>query len=387
MTGIANPIGWGGIANGVVEPMQGKVRDHSIDHMRALAAALVLYWHGIHQRGVKVTVVPDNWILSIFEEGWIGVTLFIAITGFIFTTITVDSDIDYLRFLRNRVLRILPLMFIIMLFHVTFKKFETYSLLLFFNLLGGGLIPGAWTLAVEFQFYTAYPYLRNRLVHDSLGRTVITCLGLALFFLFFRYCFFVSKGHVQALSYWTIFGQIDAFLSGIIGGLIYMRARKTPIAHQRKIAGLAFAISGLALLFAMSWFNARGGFYGTSKSPIWLTWLTLMSILCGTMITTYAILMRDVRSRISRWLGYIGEISYSTYLLHFLTLGVLSAVYGRYVGFHFSSDKLTNETLIIALFHYPLTLLLSAISYEVIEKSFHHKTDYLRPRESREHVI
>ena len=356
-----------------------KVRDHSIDHMRALAAALVFYWHGIHQMGVKFTVVPDNWILSVFEEGWIGVTLFITITGFIFTTITAGSDIDYLKFMRNRVLRILPLMFIIMLFHVTFGKVETYSLLLFFNLLGGGLIPGAWTLAVEFQFYAAYPYLRKRLVHDSLGRTIIACLGLMLFFFFFRYCFFLSKGHVQALSYWTIFGQIDAFLSGIVGGLVYLRARETPIAHQRRIAGLVFAISGLAFLFAMSWFNARGGFYGTARSSVWLSWLTLMSVLCGTMITSYVILMRGVRNRVSRWFGYIGEISYSTYLLHFLTLGVASKMYVNYVGYEFSSDLMTNKTLVLLLFHYPLTLLLSATSYEIIEKSFHHKTDYLRP--------
>ena len=368
-------------------PMPIMVRDHSIDHMRALAAALVFYWHGIHQRGVKFTVVPDNWILSLFEEGWIGVTLFITITGFIFTTITADSDIDYMRFMRNRVLRILPLMFIIMLFHVTFGKIDTYSLFLFFNLMGGGLIPGAWTLAIEFQFYSAYPYLRKRLVHDRLSRTIIACLGLALFFFFFRYCFFASRGHVQALTYWTIFGQIDAFLSGIIGGLVYLRAKKAPIAHQREIAGLIFVISGFAVLLAMSSFNARGGFYGTAKSSIWLGWLSLMSILCGTMITSYVILLRGIKNRISRWFGYIGEISYSTYLLHFLTLGVASKIYATYLGYQFSPDQLTNQTLILLLFHYPLTLILSAISYEVIEKSFHHKTDYLRPLESREQLV
>jgi len=360
--------------------MPWKVRDHSIDHMRALAAALVFYWHGIHQRGVPFTAAPDNWILSLFEEGWIGVTLFITITGFIFTTITAGSDIDYLKFMRNRVLRILPLMFIIMLFHVTFGKLDTSSLFLFFNLLGGGLIPGAWTLAVEFQFYAAYPYLRNRLVHDRLGWTIAACVGLALFFFFFRYCFFIAKGSLQGLSYWTIFGQIDAFLAGIVGGLIYLRTKRAPIANQRLIAGLVFIVAATAVLASMAWINGRGGFYGTARSSIWLSWLTLMSLLCGTMITSYVILMSGVKSRISRWIGYVGEISYSTYLLHFLTLGVASKVYGIYVGYQFSADLLTNQTLILLLFHYPLTLLLSAISYELVEKSFHHKTDYLRAR-------
>ena len=94
-----------------------KVYIQGIDHLRGLAALLVVLFHCIHRSGeITQAYVPANPLLSFFEEGHTGVALFITITGFIFTTIIGDNQIVYSRFLRNRFLRIFPLLFIISFF-------------------------------------------------------------------------------------------------------------------------------------------------------------------------------------------------------------------------------------------------------------------------------
>ncbi len=65
-----------------------------LDHLRALAAFMVLYWHTIRY-WEPWTYVPTYWVASVFEEGWLGVSLFIVITGFVFTTLAHGKSIDY----------------------------------------------------------------------------------------------------------------------------------------------------------------------------------------------------------------------------------------------------------------------------------------------------
>ena len=169
-----------------------------LDHLRALAAILVFYFHGIHQLGVPTDIVPRNWILSLFEEGWVGVSLFITLTGFMFTVLTHGKKIDYFPFLKNRVLRLFPLIFLVTLFAIRIdEKIPNTALFIFFNLLGGGAVFGTWTLAIEFQFYLASPFLRDRLMQRGGWRSVLICLCLVAFFAMLRVAFYVEKGEVQ----------------------------------------------------------------------------------------------------------------------------------------------------------------------------------------------
>lgn len=351
-----------------------------IDHLRALAAILVFFWHGIHQRGVSGNAVPGNWIISFLEEGWIGVTLFITLTGFIFTLLTTGKDINYFGFLKNRFLRIFPLLFLLMLFNVSFKGMNPNSVFLFFNLLGGGVFGGAWTLVVEFQFYVSYPFLRDNLVRSTLKATLAATAVLSGLFLFFRIAYFVSKGEAQGIAYWTIFGQIDAFLAGILAGLVFLHFRGDPPLRAKRMYAVMSALALIALIGACHWFNARGGFYGQQKlSWIWLVWPTILAILCATLTCFYSLLLSKTKNWLTEKIAYLGAVSYSTYMLHFYTLPVLHKAYDDYLGFTFSADPVTNQTLILLLFHYPITIAVSAASYEIFEKAFLRvRTPYLR---------
>jgi peptidoglycan/LPS O-acetylase OafA/YrhL len=362
-----------------------------LDHLRAFAAMLVFFWHGLHQRGINVKEVPDNLVLSLFEEGWVGVTLFIVITGFLFTVLTYGKEIDYIKFLKNRFLRIIPLLFLIQLFSVTLKDARTDQLFLFLNLLGGGAVAGAWSLVVEFQFYVSYPFLRNYLVRDSFFNTVISCIALSVLFLMFRVHFYFAAfpadkvKPILDLSYWTIFGQVDGFLAGIVAGAAYIKIRERWADVPRLYFVAVFLGFVAALLFATHWFNERGGYYNQPGTPaaasIWLIWITVLAVLFAGLVLSYSCSMSQTGNRFTRGIDYLGTVSYSTYMLHFYTLPTLHQLYNNYLGFRLVDNNVLNEFIILTFFHYPITIAISALSYEIIEKSFcAKKSNYLIQR-------
>lgn len=107
--------------------------------------------------GVRYDYVAGDWFTSLIEEGWVGVSLFMAITGFMFTVLTHGREIHYGQFLLNRFLRIFPLLFLVTLYSATYNKSASHSMMLLFNLLGGGVVFGTWTLVVEAQSISPTP--------------------------------------------------------------------------------------------------------------------------------------------------------------------------------------------------------------------------------------
>src|SRR5262245_40484543 len=170
-----------------------------VDHLRALAAILIVLYHGEilfgaynaggdRNAGYLHTLNP---LRSVISEGHTAVGLFMVLSGFIFTYGNRKSDIEWGGFLRNRCLRILPLMVALAVVGAyAFPKEVTLSGLAQHALLMSNL-PGAapmgpfnlmfWTIAVEFQFYLIFPFLLRFLREGGL-RYAVGLIGLALVF-------------------------------------------------------------------------------------------------------------------------------------------------------------------------------------------------------------
>lgn len=344
-----------------------------LDHLRAVAAFVVLFWHAVHIP-MDSSYVPSNLVLSFLEEGHVGVSLFFCITGFIFTVLTHGRTIKYGPFLLNRFLRLFPLIFVTTLFGVWAEDFPKDSIALFFNLLGGGVAFGAWTLAVEFQFYIAYPFLRDRLESGGFRSLLLKAAGIILLFLSLRYAFFARTGNVQMAAYWTLFGRIDQFLFGIIAAHGYLAVRLMPRAKWLPWAWLATIGSIVAIVGAVHWFNLRGGFYfqGGYPSPslIWLLWLDIEGILFATLIFGYCLVSAQWGGRVARAIAYLGAVSYSTYMLHFLMLPAVTSLLGK-VGLSYSgAEFFLHQSVLVLIAFYPATIAVAALSYEFIEKPF-----------------
>lgn len=359
-----------------------------VDHLRALAALLVLCYHSIHSGNlIPPAHVPSVPPLSLLEEGHTGVALFITITGFIFATIIGERQVDYGRFLYNRFLRIFPLLFILSLFAALVQQgvggIDPLALLKFFNLFGGGTYWGTWTLVVEIQFYLFFPvffqYFRDR--GGIAGYRWLPCAGVILLALALRLVYWTQRGSMADLAYWTIFGRIDQFMIGVLAcfALQDLDARAR---WQSQRAGLTLA--GIALLLLIAWLhfgNTRQLFLTDTLSPSlwWLVQPTVEGLCYGALLLGWVIASRHWQGRISAAFAYVGAISYSTYLIHFAVLLFSLQLVARF-DISFSADPFLHKLLLGLLLVYPLTLLLSVLSFELIEKPFFRcRVNYLRP--------
>ena len=79
-----------------------------LDHLRFYAAAIVLVYHVLHIY-VGETLSPRNPLVTLIYEGHTGVSLFMVLSGFIFSVISYEKEINYRSFIFNRFVRIYPL--------------------------------------------------------------------------------------------------------------------------------------------------------------------------------------------------------------------------------------------------------------------------------------
>src|SRR5262245_52618931 len=91
-----------------------------LDHLRFLAAFTVLEFHSelwFRSQGWPAEIL----FVPLFHQGYVGVGLFMVISGLILTAITYEREIDTLKFYLNRILRIYPMFVLI----VTLGYFST----------------------------------------------------------------------------------------------------------------------------------------------------------------------------------------------------------------------------------------------------------------------
>ncbi|MBN9462316.1 MAG: acyltransferase [Burkholderiales bacterium] len=335
-----------------------------LDHLRFIAALLVLVWHSIHFQNVAPTsYVPTFWPLSILEEGHTGVALFMTLSGFIFHALCRNRKIIYLEFIRNRILRIAPLFLVWTLYLFYTENIDPTKLAVaMLALLNRDVVPGVgWTIIVEFQFYLIFPFLLS----FSLRYGIRYLIALVVLAMLFRLGTWYTQGSVQVLAYWTIFGRIDQFLMGMIGSELFFR-------YPRQIGRLRVLISLLvAWIVLYQRFNSLGGFYNHSGYPspssIWVYFPTLEGIFYSLIAASYMALDRKIPRLVDKCLSWLGTLSFSFYLNHLLVIAVCLKLCAD-VGW--SVKGFEQGLLFCFLVVLPCLTVLSAFTYRLIELPF-----------------
>ncbi|MEO6688594.1 MAG: acyltransferase [Dokdonella sp.] len=348
----------------------------AVDHLRAYAALLIVFYHGLHlfsyyarfhaDFGIEHWLQPDNVLAAALAEGHTAVALFMVLSGFILTYGSLDTDVDYRGFIRNRLLRTYPL-FLLMVFAGIAAAPGDFRWLSFVQTVCGfANLPGAlvappftsmlWTIAVDWQFYVLFPLL---LLVLKRGWTR-NLLGLVCVLLLFRVLAVLAGGNPRELAYMTILGRLDQFLIGMYAAAFF---QCYPLSRRR---GALLAGTSLAfVLLALALFNANGGWPVVASWKVF--WPTLEGLLWAAFVVGYIDCANDARGPWSRLLAKVGEISYSIYLIHFLIITTMlkfalpMAFTGRVVV-----DALLN-TLLLAL---PATLLIACLTYRFVERPF-----------------
>jgi peptidoglycan/LPS O-acetylase OafA/YrhL len=336
----------------------------NLDHLRALAAFQVFVWHFAHMKASCASICFDRsydaGILSIFEEGHTGVSLFMCISGYVFAKLTDGKEIRTGQFWLNRAIRLLPLLAswsaitlatAMILDDVSLS--QVWGSVREAGSLHTLLPPGGWSIILEIQFYLLFPFMLlfvRRFGHEWIVALLVLILVL-------RFLYWMKYGSVQYISYWTLGGRIDQLL---IGYLAY---------HYTSRHAVAIGAAGtLLLVWAYAAFSARGGFWGIdgypSRSVLWVFWPLLEAVCYSAMIAAYATLklpkMLDVA------LAKAGTWSYSIYLGQFCFVPVAFFLIASWFGM----PESFGGRLAWAAAAFPLLAGMAAITYTTIEKPF-----------------
>ena len=349
----------------------------ALDHVRAVAALLVFCWHFIHGRDgfpVPFEGTPFWGPLVLFDEGHVGVALFMTLSGYLFSKLLEGQQVNYRGFLWNRILRLFPLLAVVMLVTMIVRAVEAgdaraaYWFLI--KLPAGFVYPswpnGGWSITAELHFYLLLPLLLFA-KRTSAG----WLLAILLIAVVFRALYFTITGEVQSLAYWTIVGRLDQFVAGILG--FHFRRFVT----HRHVVFFLVAVVFISIYFV---FDSRGGFYllqgYPSKSPIWIFLPLIEGLAFATFIAWYDTSFTTSEGVFSRAVALVGEYSYSIYLLHFFV--VFAAA--RYIHANILDISNVYVAITVALLVFLSMIPVGYLSMTWIERPFlRFRKPYLHP--------
>lgn len=253
-----------------------KQRLYGLDHLRALAITMVLFYHyRMFQHG--------SWIDKTMGFGWAGVDLFFVLSGYLIATplfarMVKGKSFSVPEFYIKRFFRIIPLYlfllaiyFLIPAFHERealppLWKFLTFTQNFGFDIKNGGTFSHVWSLCVEEHFYLFFPLILLALVRPkNWKKGWMLLLILFLFGFIVRYIswhYFVAPRHGQddfwvrwyQFVYYPTYNRLDGLLVGVtIAALFNFKpafcARLTQKGHIILLLGL--------LTLTGAWFLCR----------------------------------------------------------------------------------------------------------------------------------
>jgi peptidoglycan/LPS O-acetylase OafA/YrhL len=353
--------------------------DHfvALDHVRGIAALLVFCWHFLHGRDgtpVPFEGAPIWGPLVLFDEGHVGVALFMTLSGYLFAKLLDGKRVDYPLFLLNRALRLMPLLLLVYVINALLEAQRGGDARIAYWFLRkfpeGFVFPswpnGGWSIAVELHFYLLLPILLTLARRTTWGLWAVVAVAIA-----FRGIWLLHHGEVQTLAYHTILGRVDQFILGIAGFI-----------HRRSLTRRHLTVAALAVAFLTfyGWFDASGGLNQRpvypSPSALWVVMPTIEGLACSALIAWYDTSFRHGSGPVSKFFSMVGEYSYSIYLLHFFFVVAVAQ------WMHKNLLDLSNFyiALPVALICFTATIPLGYLSMRFIERPFlRFRRSYLRP--------
>lgn len=324
-----------------MEPTDRSNYDPRIDVLRAFACEMVAIVH--FSVPLWTDHIPDRHLvidtvaLGVIHTGWLGVPLFLFISGFSLALNKThpNYELDNTQFFINRILRIFPVWIVCILILTLTKSLagiNVFTLLL----LQAQDIPSstafglAWSIQLEFMCYLLFPVLLSAVASRE------NILPFFAFFLLVRlWMFFVPTKMMWQLSYSTVFGGGTIFLADIFTSSL-------PPLKDKRIAKLYLASGVAAFCFIAVFIHKMGGYQTGQGRLIHGFFLFLPEILAATVFLIMrgtithvsdapdqtgdaAILslqrtMQSFRGAVFNALAHCGRVSYSAYMFSLFTM-------------------------------------------------------------------
>jgi peptidoglycan/LPS O-acetylase OafA/YrhL len=316
-----------------------------LDGLRAISCLLVFFYH-VHES--KSWHGHFAWFGLL--EGWCGVYVFFVLSGFLITSLLLGEErkygrIHFLRFLARREFRIVPAYYatialygLLCLTPIARQYGAQYRAGFWYWILYSGDIAGrlttvgtlfghSWSLAVEQRFYFIWPFALFALSRAGWFRAAVFLAATVVV------CFLPLGDAYLAL----IFGSAVAFLHS--EGIGESTLRRLPIAFT--------AIPCVLWVAVFHWHR-----YLTEPFSL--------------LVAFFLYHLTVKQTPLKRWLGaaplaWLGQRSYSFYLLHVICLNIVMHL--------FNSATILGAIAVVAA-GIAVTTIAAAISYRVIEEPF-----------------
>jgi peptidoglycan/LPS O-acetylase OafA/YrhL len=347
-------------------PLAGGSRYDSVDGLRGFLALSVFIHHATvwHQY-----LHSGNWDFpksNLYTQfGMTGVSLFFMITSFLFITKLLDAKggvINWKIFFVSRLFRILPMylvslffiVFIIMYIgnwrlNVSYSKFvmsildysfcairQTPLINNFENtkVVNAGVV---WSLKYEWLFYFSLPLI-SLLILKVKPKLVYIIAGMLFLVFFYK--------HNEIIKY-----HLFAFLGGAVAALLRKFVPRLKNLNDWYVTPLI-----LICLFLIGQFSTAFNGFCVALISIIFIFVALGSSLNGLLK--------------NETLKFLGEICYSTYILHGI---ILFWVFGCGIGIKQSRQLTPGQYCLVIFAIAPIVVIISFFGYRLIEKPFMDK--------------
>ena len=379
---------------------QGRHYVASLTGLRGIAALFVFIFHySYFNPGIRLDLsipVIGKALQFPLAFGFAGVDLFFVLSGFLlalpFTRATLSRSAHppLIQYYKRRLLRVFPayyaqlaIILIVGAWFITWKPLNGISLLahllMFFNMGWDPVRPIVgiwWTLPVELSFYLVLPFIASFM---RPGRWMVFLLAGILLSMLYRIWsvdhFAAEPGDAVFLAASLLPGALPEFLLGASAAMIVQKFDLQAI--KRPTAWILDGIFLAGVILANVWFWKVMLPYG---SIFWSGhWSMVIAPLALGLPLSMIVISLYWGSRIGSLLFanpvvyFLGLISYSLYLWHFVVLQQAGVIFGEA---YTSMQGLPKFLLSMAL-----VVLVSTLSYLLFERPFFRLGTRRTPRD------
>lgn len=313
---------------------------------------------------------------SIFYEGFLGVSFFFILSGFIlaynyrakFAAVAISKKVFYV----SRLARIYPMHFVTMLIALVLSLVSSADSLqylpqnifliqsffsdqnIFFS-----LNSPSWSISNEMFFYLLFPF--TILLSTNKKIFLLSIFSLLIFIL-------NIKLNEDIKHYWLYISPIIRFSDFLLGMLLFDIFEKVKKIYAEKESPLFFEFSAI-LLFIVFFISHEAIDLGYRYSIYY--WVPMSLIILVFSLSSVLNKRKSISSVLSnKYLVWLGEISFCFYLIHFMSIQVINYIRVKLM--------LNMDLLLLSLVIFLLTLIASAVAYKYIEKPLNRKVkEYL----------
>lgn len=345
---------------------------HALTGLRLFAALAVYFSH------VRTPLGAPEWLVTMQQSGYAGVTFFFVLSGFVLTlnyygSLTTRQQLW--SYAVARIARVYPL-YLVVLAWPTVHVWAAGSLpktSLALHVLGihawhpddaslQTFVPPAWSISVELFLYATLPLLvigarlLDRRMLTLIGSVLLVVLALAAITYLFKHVGWADLPPKDPRSahrwlYRTPLTRIGDFFLGVLAARIYARLKGTR--SGTSLAGWLI-VGSVALTFFLASRPAL-------LFSVW-SWDLMYAVPATALILGLALAPRHPLSRLLslRSVVFLGEVSFAFYLVH---VGVIQAV-----GAGTWATGVTRESVVVEAANLALAMVIATGLHLGVEK-------------------